>query len=52
MFIKITKSLIVKPKLKFFSQYLFNFSDGGGMQVPCKLKFFGQEKYVEIYKRN
>ena len=28
-----------------------NLGDGEGMQVPCKLKFTGQEKYVEILQK-
>jgi uncharacterized SAM-dependent methyltransferase len=28
-----------------------NLGDGYGMQVPCKLKFFAQEKYVEILQK-
>ena len=28
-----------------------NLGDGEGMQVPCKLKFFGQEKYVKILQK-
>ena len=28
-----------------------NLGDGEGMQVPCQLKFTGQEKYVEILQK-
>jgi hypothetical protein len=28
-----------------------NLGDGEGMPVPCKLKFFGQEKYVKILQK-
>ncbi len=28
-----------------------NLGDGEGMQVPCKLKFIGQKKYVEILQK-
>ena len=28
-----------------------NLGDGEGMQVPCKLKCFGQEQYVKILQK-